>query len=484
MIDQYLFMLVIVLLGLTTTFLFKDNFKKFFRYVLAFPLGLILWGLFILIFITAGIPIDRFIIISLSILFILVLFFFGLKQKRYSKRDINEISIFILIFSSLSFIFLILNFSFLTNDSWQLITGGNLVTSSAGIPNKYVSIYGVLQYIFMSSGKIFGFDYLYVLSPLMMMSIALILFESFFSSLKNKNVHFNERIGYSLMILLIPLSGFLILIGWVYVSSNISTAFFSFLGFFGIWKRLETGEKFWTVFSALMVLSVGLLRVEGSLFILINILIFNSLSEVQYKEKLAYSYAVLGPMFIWIVKLVVRLMNYNYPLGNDFITSDNLLIILAIYLLFLLYVSFFQRKLPQKLVQNTPLLMLYVLTIGWTYILFTIGMQQKGYMLIINRYGFFLINILKNGYWGLTWLALGILFIFALFLKRIKYESVFLNYIVSFALLYNIINVFRNGWRMGWGDTGNRTLFHVLFIVCLYVGLKFLNIFFSKRDAT
>ena len=400
MINQYFFLLVIVLLGLATTFLLKDNFNTFFRYALAFPLGLILWGLFILILIIAGIPIDRFIVIGLSILFILVLFFFGLKQKKYSKRDINEISIFILVFSSLSFIFLILNFSFLTNDSWQLITGGNLVTSSTGIPDKYVSIYGILQYVFMSSGRIFGFDYLYVLSPLMMMSIALILFESFFSFLKDKNVHFNERIGYSLIILLIPFSGFFVLIGGVYVSSNISTAFFSFLGFFGMWKRLETGEKFWTVFSALMVLSVGLLRIDGILFILINILIFNSLSEVQYKEKLVYSYGVLGPMFIWILKLAVKLMNYNYPGSNDFITSDNLLIILALYFLFLLYVSFFQRKLPQKLVQNTPLLMLYVLTIGWTYLLFTIGMKQKGILLIIHRYGFFLINILKNGYWG------------------------------------------------------------------------------------
>jgi len=482
MINQFLFLLVVVLLGLSVTFLFRRKIKKFFVFILAFPVGLSLWGLIILFFLLIGIPVNRNVVIFLNILIIFIFYFFGWRKLRLSKRDIWDAVIFLLAFSVIVFVFLLLNFSILTNDSWYLLLGGKYITSSFEMPDRFLAMYGIFQYILMASGSIFGFAYLYALFPLMILSLSLIFCENAYSFFLEKKLRIDERLIYSLIIILFPLSGFLVSLGAFYISSNISTAFFTFFSLFGIWKRLESGERFWTLFSASTLLSMGLMRVEGCLFILINIFIFISLSRVPHKERMFYSVGVLVPISLWFLKLAIILKNYNVPHSNYLYSSDRLKLILLIYLLILVYVFLFQTKLPQKLVENIPVIMLYALTFGWIYLVFTIALRTRDSLMIIKKYAYLIFNILRDASWGITWIALGILFLLALFLKRIKFESVFLYYIFSFMLLYNSVHIFRKGWRIGWDDSGNRMLFHLLFILCFYVFLKFLNFLFPKRE--
>jgi len=483
MINQFIFLLVFVLLGLSVTCLFRKKIKKFFVFILSLPVGLSFWGLIILFFLIIGIPANRYVVLILNIFITITFFFIGWRRQRLSKREIRDVVIFLLVYSSVIFIFLKLNFSILTNDSWNLFIGGEYITSFTEMPDRFLAIYGIFQYTIMASGSIYGFDYLYALSPLMILSLSLILWENAYFFFRERQLRFDVRVLFSLVIVLFPLSGFLVSVGVFYISSNISTAFFAFFSLFGIWKRCESGKRLWTLFSALMLVPVGLMRPEGSLFILINIIIFISLSEVQYKEKMLYSFGVLVPISLWFLKLAINLTSYTDPQSNYLYSSDRLMLILFLYMLLLFYMTFLHKKLPQKLVDTFPIIMLYVLAIGWTYFLFYRGLTMKLGLLIVQNYGNFIVNLLKDGYWGGLWIALGILFLLSLCIKKIKHESIFLYYIFSFVFLYNIVHLFRKGWRIGWGDSGNRMLFHILFIVCFYVFLKFLNFLFPKKEA-
>ena len=82
------------------------------------------------------------------------------------------------------------------------------------------------------------------------------------------------------------------------------------------------------------------------------------------------------------------------------------------------------------------------------------------------------LNLFRFGRWGITWLIFSLLFIFSATGPRVpKGESLFYT-IISFYGLLLAIAYFRNPYRIGWYDSANRMLTHILPIVVLYVLMK------------
>ena len=159
-----------------------------------------------------------------------------------------------------------------------------------------------------------------------------------------------------------------------------------------------------------------------------------------------------------------------------------LMVVLGFYALLILFVVFIQPRLPSKWMEKLPLVMLLGLTVIWTYLLFTDALHFKLGSFMLKKYGYLFQNMLNSGKWGAIWIAIGILLILSVFLKRMQHESVFVYGIFSFLILYNIVNIPRRGWRIGWGDSGNRILLHIVFVICFWLIVKYMNHLFPRRE--
>jgi len=174
-------------------------------------------------------------------------------------------------------------------------------------------------------------------------------------------------------------------------------------------------------------------------------------------------------MVLWHAYLACILSGFTH---KYVLTSHRALLIMALYIAAFILLILSQKISLRRLKKYFPLAMVYSLTLGWSFIIFTRGLIEKGNMLILERYGILTLNVLKNGGWGILWVILTVLFIICLLLKRFPYESLFTYYILSFFLIFNILNLYRGGWREGWGDSGNRMLIQGIFIVAFYTFYK------------
>jgi hypothetical protein len=81
-------------------------------------------------------------------------------------------------------------------------------------------------------------------------------------------------------------------------------------------------------------------------------------------------------------------------------------------------------------------------------------------------------NLTYNGLWLLTWLAaIGLLGV-ALLVHRIPDARLWTVPMFGFGLLFWLLPLLRDGaWRVGTGDSGNRILAHILFVVVAFLVL-------------
>ena len=483
MIQQFIFLLLTFLLGLSFLSLFKKNLDKIFILILAFPSGFCLWAMVILSLLILGIPTMPLVVFSLDVVLLLVFIVIHMIKKNISSKDLRLYIVICLIFSIFAFVFLGLNYSFVSNDSWLLIIGGKAINSGGQVPDLLLVSKGILSYVYLSSANYFGFDYSYALFPLSMLSLFGLFFYGLLSFRNHGKVQIDHKFYFCFLASLFIVSSFFVIFSMFYIISNVLTAVFTFLSLFSLYQRLETKQRVWTVLSVLFLVQVALLRLEGGLFFLIPIIIFISRKEISEREKNAYAGITIGIVFLWFMRLSYSLSNFNF---HNIDTGYNFQIIglfLALYLMFLIYLLINRFPFINRMTTYLPLIFLIFLSGAWMFMLFTRGLYVKGAaLMVIKRYGDLFINLLKDGRWGVIWIALPILFIFAVLIKKVKHESVFTIYIISFLLIFNSINIFRYGWRRGWGDSGNRMLLHVVFILAFYVFLKLASFIFSKRE--
>lgn len=479
MINQFVFLLFLAILGTSFMFLFRKNISLINIYALSLPMGLFLWGFILLILLIPGIPFNALFIIFLNILLLAAFLLFHIKHKNFFKKDLICFAIYFISLCFLSIFFISVNYSFLSNDSWNLLIGGKYIATYHDLTEGLIAKGGIFSFIINASGSLYGFDYPYALYPLMALSFFLFYFYNLYSPFNGEKLALNRKFSFNLLTILFLLSGYFILFNAYYLHSNLIYGIYSFIALYGLWKRSADGDKNWLIISAVALFTSSFLRMEGPLFSLIIIIILISARKIKFKEKLYYVGAFSLFIAVWHIKLSFILKEQS---SKYFLDTNRALLITIFYFLTFAVLLFSQRGVLNRLKEYFPLMMLYILSIGWTILIVTKGLKIRQDLLILKRYGIFILNAVKYGGWGITWIALGLLFIIGLSLKRVKDESVFLYYIFSFLLLFNIIHLFRGGWRLSWGDSGNRMLMHVIFVIAFYAFLKFRSVLFPKNQ--
>ena len=457
--------------------MFRKHLDLINTLLLSLPIGLVLWVSFFLVLILSGLPWNSFLIFILNVLFFSAIVYLNIKKKRFSKTVLISTLIYLAGFSLLSIVFLVANFSFLSHDSWILFTGGQHLGLYNDLTSGFLKMGGLFSFIINSSNVLFGFDYLYAFFPLLTLSFILFFFYNLYFPFQDKEKALDSGFFLSLCLSLFLFSSYFVFFHAHYLHSNLLFAIYSFFAVFGLWKRLTSGSNTWLIISCLTLLAASFIRMEGPLFALLIIVILFSIRTISFKEKCVYLIGFCLPTIIWHLKLFFV---FKDQADNPFLNPQRVLTIALLYVFVVLIFILGQRRPLRRLQEFLPFGMLYVLSITWTVLIMTTGLKTESYILVLKRYGILLVNATSRGGWGITWIVITVLFLIALLIKKFNHESVFLYYIFSFFLLYNCLNVFRKGWRPEWGDSGNRMLLHVLFILAFYTFLKLRSAILSR----
>lgn len=477
MFNQYLFILFIAVLGFLFLLNFKDCFHLWFLYTLSLPIGLVLWSILVLFLVIIRVPHNSIVVLCLAFVFTLLLVRKHIRDRKFSRNDLFHFLQFFGGVSLLTWFFLILKISILSNDSWRFFIGGFYIGMSQSLPPSLVMRNGLVSNIINAGRVYFNFEYGYVLYP--MITLSFLLFFIFALTLPtNKHKIRRDSLLYSSCVVFFLFSSYFIVFNAFYIHSNLFFGLYSFLAMYGVWRRLRDDRWEWLVLSCLSLLWVCFLRLEGPIFMLIILVILVSYRDIRFKEKLIYSGVICSFVLTRHLILFFSLDQFSYK----YFARNELLFIVIAYAAFLGYVFVSQWDFIRRFQPYLRIAMLYFLAGSWTLMLYTSGLRSKPVPHFLREYGVLLSNILKDGNWGILLIILFFLFVAALILKSFPYESVFLVYIFSFGFLFNTVNLIRGGWREGWGDSGNRMLLHVLFIVAFYVFYKFRDFFEPEKN--
>ncbi len=479
MISQFLFLLFLEILGLVFMALFRPKLGRPSRYLLSFPMGTALWIFMLMLFLLAGWPLRRGAVLTAGFLMLGAFLFAGWRKKAWDAKEGAAAAVFLAAYAILAFLFLNFNYSFLTNDSLGLVAGGRMIVQADSPPARLLANRGIFSYLLHAAESLWGFDYLYAFYPLCASFLLLFFAYNLYAPFRERKIAFNRHLAYSALAVGFLLSTYFFLLNSAYLHTNLLYGFYFFIAVVGLWRRLRGGEPAWMAVSLLALLSTVFIRVEGPLIALVPVFLLLCSPEPTPKEKRAYIVALSLAVSAWFLKLHFVLSRTT----SKILTADRSLVVVLFGLVCLLGLWLREKKALARPWTYAPPAMLYALALLWSYFLWTKGMSLKGGDLIIRRYGALLINLLRDGDWGITWIVLPLLFIAALFLARVPAEGFFVATIVAFGLLFNSINLFRGGWRPGWGDSGNRMLVHIIFVLAFYVFLKFRPLFVEDEGA-
>jgi hypothetical protein len=461
-------------------FFFRKTLSLINIYALSLPMGLFFWGFILLTVLISGLPFNAYVILFLNLFILTILILFNLKNKNFSRKDLIYTAVYFTSFTISSILLIFVNYSTLSNDSWRLLIGGRYIATYNNLSENLILTGGTYSFFIHSSSRLFGFDYLYALFPLMALSFFLFYFCNLYSPFRGKSLALNREFLFSLLSVLFLLSSYFILFNTYYLHSNLIYGVYFFIALYGLWKRLMNGERNWLIVSCVALLTSSFLRTEGPLFSLIIIIILVSSRIIQFKEKLYYVGTILLFVVAWYVKL---LLSFPGLTSRYSLSTDRVVLFIILYFLTFTALLLSQKRTLSRLKKYYPLIMLYSLSLLWSILILTRGLKIKDGAPVLKRYGMFIENTIKYGGWGITWIVLVVLFVVGLILKRIKYESVFLYGIFSFTLLFNSIHLYRGGWTLSWGDSGNRMLLHVIFVISFYAFLKFKNVLLTKTSS-
>ena len=332
MINQFIFLFFLEVLGLSFMVLFKKNLDRVYLYLLSFPMGVSLWVFLIMIFLCTGLPLYRWAVLTASFLMLGAFFLMDLRKKAFSREERIPLVMLLLSFAVVSFIFLSLNYSFFTNDSWGLIAGGRTIAHSTRLPARLLAEQGIFSLILHSAGSLWRFDYLYALYPMITLFLVLFFAYGLYAPFEEKRISLNRHLAFSGLAALFLLSTFFILLNSTYIHSNLLFGFYIFIAVFGLWKRLRGDHSAWLVISILALLSSVFTRVEGPLVALIPVILLISARELSLKDKGIYVLAVTLAVSAWFLKLFFVFSGFTGKKLN----ADRSLFVILIYLLCLL----------------------------------------------------------------------------------------------------------------------------------------------------
>jgi hypothetical protein len=465
-INQVLFLFGLFGFGVYFGLLFKHQLPTTLIFITGYLWGVLFWVVGGIILLSASIPYTP---ITMMIFFIILGSGIAVIHARNNSWSLSQSEITRFLLIALGFLLVIIlasqiNFTVTSQDSTIQIASGRRIAYegfSRGVIEE-LSLRGIYLPLLQSASVFLGNDYLYAAQPAFAYTFILAFY--FITQRIIGHLISNQRqvALLSLLTSLVLFSTYFIVFQFFYIHNSLISAAYLFLGVGGFWLAINEDESTWMILAMLGLLGFSLARNEAPLFALIFLVLIIGKDQIPYRDRLILILPYLGFLSLWYLYLL-----WNIGDGSKILDPEKTLVLIGTLIIFGLLVGISESKwIKRFLLPNLPVIML-----GSLVVLLIFMVIQKPNHMMLSAW-IMIKNLFESGGWGITWLVFVFLLVILLPGPRVPWEGLFFFGISSFIAMLLALVYFRNPFRLGWGDSANRMLTHILPVIVLYVLMK------------
>lgn len=400
--------------------------------------------------------------ICLGVIFIVALTFILLKKKPLSRKQVTGIGVYFGISLLLSIILPLHNFVTVSYDSFTYFLYGKYIYEIGALSLSaigWIASLGCTLPLIYTFGNFFGTDFLHGIHFLMLFTFVCFIVWICVTEITGNWI---RKLLCSIgVILSLSSCYFFVFLGMAALTNSISS-YLLVLFTICLYKLEVTKQPCWYYLAFIFNLAFAFTRTETLVFSGV----FLYLLATQYSNQLHN--AILVTLHSSMVILWLQRIFWLQPsLQSDFITTERIFLICAFYVAFTIY-SF----LSVKIIKLQVLQKRYLLLIGCSLVLIT-SFLIFGKAFIANGITLFINMLQLDGYWGITWLA--VLLLYLIMWGKTGYagrRSIISVVFVYFSMLFSIFCFREAPLRLGWGDSANRMLIPIIPLLFMDLAIR------------
>lgn len=467
MLAEISFVAMLYILGVVFGLLFKRHIPVLFVAITGFLWGALAWVVIALVCLSLAIPYSMSILSSITVMVFILL---AILHLRLATWRLNREEIFWLVGTFSVFILAVslvaqFNLSDASYDSLAQIMLGRTIAYDGFTyaTSQLMASWGVFLALLQSASILLGEDYLYVTQPAFAITFLLTFFYLVFRAAMQSFFGKPVALFLALSTTLAIATTYFVIYQSFYIHNNFLSAIYLFVTLAVFWLAPREKNKVWLIFGVLALTGFSLLRTEAPLFALIFLALLISTGQLSYRQRLAVVLPYVTGLLLWYFWLL-----FSIGEGTDILDPNRTIAIIAIMAVFGLSVGLSYFQWINRAFQ------LYVpwLMIGGLLSVLTFMVLQKPTHMFTSMENIGQ-NMIFYGWWGATWLIVIILFMIAFLQPSFPYERLFSFGIPAFFMLLLALGFMRIPFKLGWGDSANRIITHILPIIFFYFSLKY-----------
>jgi hypothetical protein len=254
-------------------------------------------------------------------------------------------------------------------------------------------------------------------------------------------------------------SGYLMIYQIFYVNSHLLFGLFMAVFVGSAWLTAMRGDAQWSVLMIPALVSLALLRLEGPVVAAIAVVPFVALETIPFRVRFRVT-AIFGVAVLVLFGRLFSLGRAGKILDDGIIAVT---LVVAVGLLALLGLSAWRPV--RGLVRLSPWILLVALALAAVAATFL----RPEHMLEAASAMFD--NVVWSGQWGATLIGFAVLVVIAAFVLRVRYPALWYVPVLGYVPLVYVMAYFRKPYRIGWGDSANRMMTHILLLAVMFVAM-------------
>ncbi len=464
-INQAIFILALEIFGLLVMMCFNRYFTREKIVALSYIVAVLMWCLASVIIVCIGIGFKWY-YIAIILLAALIFLFLKLKPSMLTKKDLIFYIKTVVLYASLALFFSSLCIYRFSYDSYMYINTGQKIAKLGYLPYGLIPVvsgFSLFTPMMFAPSEFFGYDFSQGLYLLLNVQFTLFVGYVIYDELEQRlGIKKSIIAGVVSVLALVSSNIYLELMYWP--MSNLLTAMTMFGLLYFAWRAERQNHSINMLISAFFGICFVLIRSENMLLYVCFMFIV-SLRTIKKKELALHLTSAAGALALWYFRFF-SVAGINFSEGA-FLTSKRAAGVIAIFLLFILYVLFisgtyFIQK-RKKLIERIFYLAMFLAIAGLAFLnpdFFAENVKST------------LHNVFYDGAWAGALILIGAMYLAKLF--YINGINFFDRQILVFLLFFMIIFLLRSmPLRIGFGDSGSRYFAHLIPIIVFSISTSF-----------
>lgn len=468
---QFSFFAFLYVLGVAFSTLWKDRIPVYVLSASGFLWGAMLWGFSVILWLFVPVVAFEQLPIVMTLTIGGCIAFMHIRNGTLRITNAESLSIGLIGVSFFAGCLVLTQFDYtqVSPDSLSYVMQGHLIPKR-GLTDAlafHFTLRNVMLQAFHSGSAIAQVTYLHSLHAVFSLALAFTFTSVLYCALISLSVQKRSAGLYSLAGTLLLFCQYPALLNSFYIHSNWISGIYLFTAVTFFWFYLHNdGDASWGLLGVLALIVFSLLRSEGVLFSAIFLaLVIKSRNQINI---ILLYVVVLG---IWYGILLTWTSSESYILSPFNVA----LILFVLFGLLILSVADQFSSIVSMLRKRIDFVMLW----GGSIVLFITFVLKPAHMFISTTRMVY--NMLDLTYWGLTW-VIAIILLFGASRFRFPKDEVFKAGTVVFFLLLVSLAFVRAPYRIGWSDSANRILLHILPLVLFYLLMKYRRLFVTGSE--